>query len=157
MREIYSSAIVNKVKEILENDHIKYYFEEEKGVFHFSIYIRSRMNTIYYAIGVRQSDLSVYAMCPFSVDCDNCMMMKELAEFICKANYGIKNGNFEIDYRDGEIRYKCFLDYQNIVPTTEMIRNSIHCPAAMFECYGEGIIQIIFNNISAVHAINLCE
>lgn len=69
--------------------------------------------------------------------------MAIMAEFICRANYGLKNGNFELDMRDGEIRYKSFVDCEGLTPTTEMVRNSIHCPAAMFDRYGDGIVDII--------------
>ena len=29
-----------------------------------------------------------------------------MAEFVTRANYGLRIGNFEMDYRDGEIRYE---------------------------------------------------
>lgn len=84
-------------------------------------------------------------------------MMAVMAEFICRANYGLKNGNFELDMRDGEIRYKSFVDCEGLTPTTEMVRNSIHCPAAMFDRYGDGIVDIIFGNSTAKEAVAKCE
>jgi len=35
-----------------------------------------------------------------------------VAEFINRANYGIIIGNFEMDFADGEIRYKTSIDVQ---------------------------------------------
>lgn len=84
-------------------------------------------------------------------------MMVTMAEFVCRANYGLKNGNFEFDMREGEIRFKCFVDCEGIAPTVEIIRNSIHCPAAMFEQYGDGIVGILFGNMSAKDAVSKCE
>ena len=84
-------------------------------------------------------------------------MMSSMAEFVCRANYGLVNGNFELDMRDGEIRFKCFVDCEGITPTSEMVRNSIHCPAAMFKRYGAGIVDIIFGKSSALGAVEKCE
>lgn len=65
-------------------------------------------------------------------------MMASMAEFVCRANYGLVSGNFELDMRDGEIRFKRFAECEGITPTSEMVCNSIHCPAAMFKRYGAG-------------------
>lgn len=83
--------------------------------------------------------------------------MSKMAEFVCRANYGLKNGCFELDMRDGEIRYKTFVPCNNITPSSEIIRRSIYCPASMFEQYSEGIISIIFGDTTAEEAIDKCE
>lgn len=33
-----------------------------------------------------------------------------LAEFLTRANYGLFIGNFEMDWQDGEVRYKTSID-----------------------------------------------
>lgn len=82
-------------------------------------------------------------------------MMASMAEFVCRANYGLTNGSFELDMRDGEIRFKSFVDCEGTTPTAEMIRNSIHCPAAMFERYSAGIV--VLGNATVKEAIVKCE
>lgn len=99
----------------------------------------------------------MYAIAPLGADEDDSKMMASMAEFVCHANYGLKNGNFELDMRDGEIRFKSFVDCEGITPTLDMVRNSIHCPAAMFERYGDGIVGIIFGGMSAKEAVDRCE
>ncbi len=37
-----------------------------------------------------------------------------IIEFITRANYGLRIGNFEFDYSDGEIRYKSSLDFEKV-------------------------------------------
>ena len=37
----------------------------------------------------------------------------EVAEFVTRANYGMIIGNFELDYSDGEIRYKTSVDVED--------------------------------------------
>ena len=84
-------------------------------------------------------------------------MMAQMAEFICRANYGLKNGCFELDFRDGEIRFRSFIDCEDLMPSTKVIKNSIHCTAAMFKRYATGIVDIIFSGCTAKKAIAKCE
>ena len=96
-------------------------------------------------------------MCPIGADHTDCNMMAQMAEFLCRANYGLKNGCFELDFRDGEIRFRSFIDCEDVMPSTEVIKNSIHCTAAMFKRYASGIIDIIFSGCTAREAITKCE
>lgn len=72
-------------------------------------------------------------------------------------NYGLKNGCFELYFRDGEIRFRSFIDCEDVMPSTEVIKNSIHCTAAMFKRYAPGIVDIIFSGCTAKEAIAKCE
>ena len=83
--------------------------------------------------------------------------MGQMAEFLHKANYGIQDGNFEFDYRDGEINFKCYRNCCGIIPTNEMIHDSIYMPANVFQIYLDGMLQVIFNDLPASEAIALCE
>ena len=84
-------------------------------------------------------------------------MMAQMAEFLCRANYGLQNGCFELDFRDGEIRYKSFIDCDDMMPSFEVIQNSIYCTAGMFQRYAPGIVDIIFSGCTAKAAIEKCE
>ena len=66
-------------------------------------------------------------------------------------------GNFELDTRDGEVRFKCFVDCEGITPSKDIVENSIHCPAAMFKRYGSVIVDIIFGNDTAKEAVEKFE
>lgn len=99
----------------------------------------------------------VYGIYPIGADHDDEKMMAQMAEFICRANFGLKNGCFEFDFRDGEIRYKSFVDCDEVLPSTEVVKNSIHCTAAMYKRYATGITAIIFAGSSAKEAIAMCE
>lgn len=98
-----------------------------------------------------------YGFCPIGADRDVAEMMAQRAEFICRANYGLKNGSFELDFRDGEIRYKSFVDCDEVLPSTEVVKNSIYCINIMYKLYAQGIVDIIFAGCSAKDAIAKCE
>ena len=152
----YSKTIANAIKNFLEEDEWKFSFEEAKGLFKFGLSLKSKLKNISYIVTVKEDDYIVYAVSPIGADEDDGKMMATMADFICRANYGLKSGNFELD-TDGEIRLKCYVDCDGIIPTREMIENSIHRPAAMFKRYGSGIADIIFKSITAKDAIEQCK
>ena len=156
-KRTYSKSIANAINNFLTEDEWNFSFDEQRGLFKFGLCLKGKIKKISYVVDVKEDEYIVYAISPLGVDDDDEKMMASMAEFICRANYGLKNGNFELDMRDGEIRFKSFVDCEGITPTLEMVKNSIHCPAAMFDRYGVGIVDIIFGNTTAKDAIAKCE
>lgn len=157
MRRSYNQEIVDAVKSFLDGDAWHYRFDSDAGVFHFGVNLHGKMKNVQYLVGINERDYVVYAISPLSADQDDADQMRKMSEFVCRANYGLRDGNFELDFRDGELRYKCFMNCNGVIPNKNMIGSSIHCPAAMFDRYGKGIVQILFNDMSAEDAIELCE
>ena len=153
----YSDEIVNVVKKFLADDNWHYSFNEDTGIFRFNLRIRSKIQSINYVIDVHDDEFVTYGMCPIGADHENPEMMAQMAEFICRANYGLRNGCFELDFRDGEIRFRSYVDCENLIPSTDVVKNSVHCTAAMFKRYATGIVDIIFGGASAKDAISKCE
>lgn len=153
----YSNELVNLVKKFLVDDDWHFSFDENTGVFDFGLRVKSKIQKINYVVDVHEDEIVVYGMCPIGADHTDSNMMVQMAEFLCRANYGLKNGCFELDFRDGEIRFRSFIDCEDVMPSTEVIKNSIHCIAAMYKCYAPGIIDIIFSGCTAKEAIAKCE
>ena len=153
----YSNEIANVVKQFLTDVDWHYSFDEERGIFDFGLRVRSKIQKIKYLIHVKEDEMLVYGICPIGTDCDDEKMMVQMAEFICRANFGLENGCFEFDFRDGEIRYKSFIDCDKVFPSTEVVKNSIYRTAAMYKRYAAGITSIIFAGSSAKEAIVMCE
>lgn len=153
----YSKSIADAINSFLTEDDWHFSFDDQRGLFKFGLNLKGRIKNVRYIVDVKDDEYVVYAISPIGADEDDEKKMAIMAEFICRANYGLKNGNFELDMRDGEIRYKSFVDCEGLTLTTEMVRNSIHCPAAMFDRYGDGIVDIIFGNSTAKEAVAKCE
>ena len=153
----YSNELANSIKQYLTEDKCRFEYVEEYGIFHFYMGIRGRMHSIRYIIAVQKNEVMFYGICPITVDQNDTEMLTQMSEFICCANYGTRNGNFELDFRDGEIRYKSYIDASNILPSKEIVGNSISCIAAMYELYSEGIADIIFGASSAEEAFMKCK
>ena len=153
----YSKVIAQAINKFLINDDWNYSFDEQKGLFKFNLGIGGKIKDIRYFVDIKDDAYLVYAIALIGADEDDASMMSEMAEFICRANYGLKNGNFELDMDDGEIRYKCYVDCDGIVPTPEIIKSRIYCPALMFKRYGNGIVGIIFGGMDGKTAAEYCE
>src|SRR3954447_26364575 len=44
-----------------------------------------------------------------------------VAEFITRVNFGLVTGNFEMDWADGEVRFKTGIELTGVTPTTELV------------------------------------
>ena len=152
METEYSEEIVDVIRGFLEGDDWKFDFDEEHGVFSFGVGIESKLKHLRYIIPVRDDSYTVYARSPIEADCDDKNVMKEMSDFICRANYGLRNG-----MTDGELRYKTFVDCDGITPSEEIVKGSIIIPAMMFDRYAPGMLDIMFKGSTAEDAIAKCE
>lgn len=158
MEEItYSENIVNEITHFPTEDEWNFSFDDQRGLFRFTLSIEGKIKKLDYIIDVREDEYIVYAISPIGADKDDKEIMASMAEFICRVNYGMRNGNFEFDMEDGEVRFKSYVDCDGSNPTAAIIKNSIYCPAVIFDNYENGIADIIFNHISAKEAEERCE
>lgn len=152
-----SKNIANVIKRILSNSYLDVSFDEEEGVYEFSLDIGGRLKSIDCLILVEKKEVLIYGISPLKADCDNAQEMAKMAEYIVWVNYGLKNGGFEMDYNDGEIRYSSYVDCDNLIPSEEVVDNSIHYVASMFKVYAQGMIDVICNGKDPRLAVHDCE
>lgn len=153
----YSKNIADAINTFLTEDDWNFSFNENKGIFKFSFGPFGEIRTINYIVLVREDNYDVDATLSLGADINNEQQLMSMAEFVCRANYGLIGGRFEFDMRDGKIRYSHFTDCDEITPTKAMIFNSIYRPIAMVDIYAKGIIDVLFKGISAEEAIDRCE
>ena len=80
-----------------------------------------------------------------------------LADFLTRANYGLYIGNFEMDYNDGEVRYKTSLDVENTELNAALIKGVVYPNVTIMDKYLPGIMSIIYGGSSPTEAIALVE
>ena len=80
-------------------------------------------------------------------------------EYLTRANYGLRNGNFELDLRDGEVRYKLFVPGRHLDDLPgDLIKDSIMLPPTMVDRYGNGLLAIMMGVTTDVEGeINKAE
>lgn len=95
-----------------------------------------------------------YSVCPINAPEDK---RTAVAEYITRANYGLYVGNFEMDYTDGEIRYKSSIDVENTEINPALIHNVVYASVWMMDRYLPGIMEVIYANANPVEAIKKIE
>ncbi len=97
-------------------------------------------------------ELIVYAQCGNSPD----DRKAAVAEYITRANYGLPLGNFEMDYSDGEVRYKTGIDVEGGDISPHLIHNVFYANASTTGKYIPGL-RTVFEGADPAEAVRLIE
>ncbi len=81
----------------------------------------------------------------------------EVAEFLTRANYGLVIGNFELDFNDGEVRYKTSVDVEGGQLTPTMIKNLVYVNVIMMDKYLPGVMSVIYAGVTPAEAVTKIE
>ena len=84
-------------------------------------------------------------------------MRMAAAEYLTRANYGMLMGNFEMDFSDGEVRYKTSIDVEGGELTLKMIRTMVYVNILMMDRYLPGIMSVLHAGTSPAAAIEQVE
>lgn len=82
--------------------------------------------------------LLVYSLYPRQVE-DG--VRSRISELLCRVNYGLILGNFEMDWDDGELRYKTSMDIESIALNRTVLRNLVYGNFHSFDMYFNAIAQ----------------
>jgi len=80
-----------------------------------------------------------------------------IAELITRANYGMRVGNFELDYEDGEVRFKTSLDVENVELSHDLVSNHVYANVWTMDRYLLALFGVIYGNISPKDAVEQIE
>jgi len=73
---------------------------------------------------------------------------KSVAELITRINNELIIGNFNLDFSDGEIRYRTSVDFEGIKLTADLLRNIIDPNLALSDDYFYPIVNSIMTEMS---------
>ncbi len=97
-----------------------------------------------------QQQFIFYSVCPTKVPKPK---RRAVGEFLSRANYGTVVGNFELDFNDGEIRYKTHSDLKYNFLVSEAIKELVYTNVMMMDLYLPGITSVISGKVSPEAAI----
>jgi hypothetical protein len=157
MKRTYSHEIAEAISNYLNNNDLKHNFNKSLGVFTFSAGVTGKIKTLYYELIVNKTGFTSCAHYPLGPDSDDEEARNLMAQFLTRANYGMRIGNFQMEMDEGDISYKVYCSCLGMTVSDEMIAESIHCSAAMFAKYEPGILGILFGGMTAKQAADRCE
>ncbi|HEX9018927.1 MAG TPA: YbjN domain-containing protein, partial [Anaerolineaceae bacterium] len=74
-----------------------------------------------------------------------------------RANYGMIIGNFELDYQDGEIRYKTSVDVEDVALAESLVQNLVYANVLTMDKYLPGLMRVLYAGIEPIAAIEEVE
>lgn len=95
-----------------------------------------------------------YSLVPFRVPEEQ---RQRMAEFICRANFGLTIGNFELDFEDGEVRFKTSIDVTDSELDSPLIRNLVYGNVFTFDRYLPGLLAVMTETASPEEIITQLE
>ena len=94
------------------------------------------------------------SICSVNVPDDRKLLMCEL---LTRLNYGLFLGNFEMDYEDGEVRYKTSICCNSSELTDNILEHIIMINIVMMDTALTGIMKLIYGDITAKEAYDIIE
>src|SRR3972149_5772185 len=103
--------IFNALVAFFEEDDWNFTWMDEMPVLSMPFTGKSGKWMCYAQAREEQEQFVFYSVCPINVPKER---QPAVAEFLTRANYGMIIGNFEMDYSDGEVRYKTSIDVEGV-------------------------------------------
>jgi hypothetical protein len=101
-----------------------------------------------------QEQFVFYSVCPVNPPENKRLAV---AEFLTRANSGMIIGNFEMDFEDGEIRYKTSIDVEGDSLSSALIKRLVYANVMMMDAYLPGIMSVIYGDVEPKDAIAQIE
>jgi hypothetical protein len=95
-----------------------------------------------------------YSYCPVKVPENKRPLV---GDFLTRANYGLLVGNFEMDYNDGEVRYKTSIDVEGDKLSVPLVKRLVYDNLAVMDRYLPGVLSVIYGGASPTEAIAQVE
>ena len=146
---------LNAIREYCDSQNWNYSLDEEKNYLTMRMGLRSVESCTIYAQERGEDGFTVYTVFPIKVPEGK---RDAVAMFLTRANYGLILGNFELDFDDGEIRFKVttICGEGNILPPDVMER-TFDMGFCMFDRYGEGLLSVLYGNAAPIDAVDANE
>ena len=119
MAKNYSPEIAKAVEEFFTKEELNYIPCNENGVIRSGMMLSSQIHRVDIYMDIRKDGYSMISVFPLHAEEK---ARPAIAEFLTRANYEINLGCFDMDFEDGEIRYKMAQFCGATVPTYEQIQ-----------------------------------
>lgn len=146
--------ILDAVQQFLEEDDWPYSLMDERPVYKTGFEGKNGQFTCYAQERAEQQQFVFYSIFPVRVP-ENKLI--ELSEFVTRANYGMIIGNFELDYVDGEIRYKTSVDVEDVDLVEPLVRHMMYANVLTMDKYLPGLMRVLYAGISPADAVSEVE
>ena len=148
--------IVDALRDWLDNDDWHYEYDAEHHVIRAGINLDCKLRDARVFIHIREDgSYIVNIVSPISGDPKN---MDELVKYVAMANFGLANGNFDVDVRHGTVCYKIYVNCKGLEKLPDqIIKDSICAGWFTVDRYGDGIAALAMGFSDAETEIKKAE
>ncbi|MBR5372270.1 MAG: YbjN domain-containing protein [Oscillospiraceae bacterium] len=152
----YSLKIAEMVKQFLDDDDWRYKFDEENGVVNTGMKLNCKFQRADVSIRVNSDTFLVLFILPVNADED---IRPKVLDFINRANYGLIRGGFEMDVRDGEVRFRTshYCGENCDMICADVIKDAIYLNYSMVERYGSELMAVMMGFMEPEEAIEKAD
>jgi hypothetical protein len=143
--------IFNAIVEFFEEDEWDFQWLEGMSVLSMGFSGKSGKWQCYAQARELQQQFVFYSVLPVNVPKEK---RAKVAEFITRVNYGMIVGNFEMDFDDGEIRYKTSIDIEGAELIPPLIRQIVYANIIITDRYLNSLMRVIYSEVTPEVAIS---
>ncbi|NWF67542.1 MAG: YbjN domain-containing protein [Chloroflexi bacterium] len=147
-------SIFNAMIEFFEEDDWEFSWVDDASVLSMGFSGKNGKWMCYAQAREEQQQFVFYTVCPMNTPENK---RAALAEFITRANYGMIIGNFEMDWDDGEVRYKTSIDVEGATLSSPLIKQLVYSNVLIMDRYLPGLMAVMFGNAAPRDEINRIE
>jgi len=148
------TGLFSTLIDYMEEEEWKYEILEGETIIRFHFKGRAGRLLCYGEVDEEKCWLIFYSYMPVNSPPEK---MTSVAEFLSRANRGMRIGNFELDYDDGEIRYKTSIDVEGGELSNKMIDNLLRANLTTMDRYFSGLMELIYGDKPAGEIIKKIE
>lgn len=135
-----TTTLFEKIEQWLNENKWEYRSRENAGIIEIDMGLKCELKQCQVIVWMKEGQCVVMGRVPIKAEED---ARERIAEYFCRVNYGLYSGHFDLNYSDGEIRYKTYLP-ESTDPDAqrENIGETLIRPAMMFDAYGPGMMKV---------------
>ena len=153
MAKEVSEKIMKTVEEYLKEEEW-YYDVIKDGLIRTNSAIKCKLKKVDIFIRIGDDSFTIDTIVPVGAD-DN--SMASVAEFVTRANYGLRFGCFNLDHGDGEVSYHVAVYCGKETPTNDQIEHGIIMGPLMADRYGDALTKVIYGFATPKDAVEEVE
>ncbi len=112
--------------------------DDDRFIVTLGMNLKGKLSSCRVLVVIDDKNIQCFTVCPIKATED---VRPQVAEFLTRANYGLKIGKFELDYNDGEVRYQSILPCSEGVPCIKDVERVIVVGFLMFQRFGDGLVK----------------
>ncbi|MDF2627826.1 MAG: hypothetical protein K0R39_1657 [Symbiobacteriaceae bacterium] len=143
-------TIFDTIVEMLRAEEWNYEQVQDQPILRIGINGKNGKWVSYAQAREEQDQFVFYSVLPVTAPAEK---RAELAELLTRLNYGLVIGNWEMDYRDGEVRYKTSIDVEGDQLSQALAHNVVFLNLQMMDRSLKAILGVLYGILTVDVAV----